>query len=474
MPSPEELLARERLAGAAERRPLTEREAWDVRTAGLSGTLVTLRHGTDSISSMSLGPFHSARGELRDQRWHQNDNGETVLDRPDPSQNERIVTQTVMRVREPIDAWVLAQTYASGHASRTFFDARTLYMLRVEKTYAGRTTHTSYDDFRTDARGRTRPWHEFGGEERSPTAFDYRLVRDELDPPIGESELMIPHDRRALVEFPAGTQTVRLPARIENGRVYVRLTVGGRGLDFLLDSGSAAITIDDGVARSLGLTAYGRAVQTVAGSFATSRVVAPLINVGPLAMHDVVMRTIPISAHEGTATRIVGLLGFDFLAAVALKVDYATGTVDASRPGSVAAPSAAVPIDVRLGSQTPVARASVGDAIGNDFILDTGADFSLVLFQRFGRAHPGLAAPLHQNVLLGSGIGGSMAYRPVEPQRVTLGPLVLDQLPSVEAVLPNALGFDNEDGLIGSDVLRRFIVYFDYASGRVYLEHPRV
>jgi len=472
LPSIDELFARERLASGAERRPPTERETWDIRKEGLAGTLVTVRRGSDNVSSMALGPFRSERGSDRGQRWHQNDNGETVLDRPDPSGNERILARSITRVREPVDAWLATQAYAGGHVLRTYFNPRTYLIVRVEKSFAGQTSHTSYDDFRTDARGRTRAWHELGGDDRVPTTFDYRLVHDELATALAPGTFTIPRDRGTLVEFPAAIQTVRLPARIENGRIYVRLTIAGRGLDFLLDSGAAAISIDAALARRLGLQAYGRTMETVAGSFATSRVIVPQAGIGPLLMHDVVMRTIPISMREGTATRVVGLLGFDFLDAVALRIDYAGGTVDASRPASSAAPPGAVPLELRLGSQIPLTRATVGSASGNDFILDTGAEFSLVLFQHFTRAHPDVATPLGHSVRSGAGIGGVMAYRTLVAQRLTLGPVMFEALPSVEALSQNALGFDDEDGLVGSDVLRRFTMYLDYASNRVWLAYP--
>ncbi|MBC5800248.1 MAG: aspartyl protease family protein [Candidatus Eremiobacteraeota bacterium] len=473
LPSIDELFARERLASGAERRPATERETWDIRRDGLGGTLVTIHRGSDSISAMTLGPFHSARGSDRGQRWHQNDNGETVFERPDPSGNERIVARSVTRVREPVDAWLVSQAYAGGHVVRTYFDPRSYLIVRVDKSLAGRTSHTSYDDFRTDARGRTRAWHEFGGDDRPQTTFDYRLAHDELAPALAPGTFTIPGDRRSLVEFPAGSRTVRLPARIENGRIYVRLTIAGRGLDFLLDSGAAAMSIDGALARRLGLPAYGRTMETVAGSFAASRVIVPQVGIGPLAMHDVVMRTIPISMREGTKTRVVGLLGFDFLDAVALRIDYAGGSVDVARPGSGAAPAGAVPLDVRLGSQIPLTRVTVGEATGNDFIVDTGAEFSLVLFQRFTHAHPELATPLGRGVRSGAGIGGTMAYRDLVPQRLTLGPVLFEALPTVEALSPYALGFDDADGLVGSDVLRRFTVYLDYASNRGWLAYPR-
>ncbi|MBD5655469.1 MAG: aspartyl protease family protein [Candidatus Eremiobacteraeota bacterium] len=469
-PTADELAARSHLASAPERRPETEREMWSIRVGGLEGTLETMRRGADVAGTTLLGPFRTARGLVHGEHWHQNENGETILDRPEPSQTERVVAQSVARVRQPVDAWVVTTSFAGGHVTRTFYDPRTSYVVRTERTVAGRTTHTAFDDFRTDARGRTRSWHYSGGDERPENDFDYRLLHVAEDPQIDEADLAIPRDRRALVEFPTGVDVVRLPARIVDDRIYVRLQIGGRGLDFLLDTGAAALTIDDSVAQQLGLTTYGRNAVTVAGTFDSRRAIVPEIGLGPLVMHEVVLRTTPFSQREAHDTRIVGLLGFDFIDALGLKIDYAAGTVDAYRPGTLAAPPGTAPIDIRLNSGAPVGRATIGDATGEDFILDTGAAFSYVIFQRFARAHPDAVVPSGDGrVLSGSGIGGTMSYRAVVAKRLVLGSSIFADPVGAEAMSPNALGFDNEDGLIGADLLRSFSVYLDYAASRLYL-----
>lgn len=469
LPTAEELAARARLA-LGERRPESERETWSVRAGGLEGTLETVRRAADVTSTTTLGPFRTARGSLRGERWHQNENGETIVDRPEPSQTERVVAQSVARVHQPVDAWLVSTTFASSHVTRTYYDPRTGYVVRTEHTVAGHTTHVVFDDFRTDGRGRTRAWHYGGGDEHADNDYDYRLLRDDDAPEVSDADVAIPHDRRTLVEFPAGSDVVRLPARIIGGRIYVRLQIGRRGLDFLLDTGAAALTIDDAVAQQLGLSAYGRTSQTVAGTFETRRVIAPLITLGPLALRDVVLRTVPFSQREAPDTRVVGLLGFDFIDALGLRIDYAAGTVDAYRPGALLPPPGAQPLEIRLNTGVPVGRVTVGEAMGDDFLFDTGAAFSYVLFQRFARAHPEAFALVPGNrVSTGSGVGGGLPYRTVVSKRLTIGATFFENAVGAQTMSPNALGFDNEDGLIGSDILKLFTVYLDYAAGRLFL-----
>ncbi len=466
----DELQDRSKEAMGTDRKPDSEHEEWSLHAYGLEGTLETWRVGTDTRSDTVLGGFRSARGTFKNVRWHQNDNGETIIDSAEPTQVEKSVSEIVTRVKEPIDAWLLTTTYASGHVLRSYYDPKTFYLVRTLRTIAGHNTHMIFDDFRTDARGRTRAWRYVGGDERPGSDYEYRLVRDDITDPVADDLVAVPKDRRALVEFPAGVDTVRLPAHVVNNRIYVRLDIAGRGLDFLLDTGSSTINIDAGVARDLGLEILGHAAQTVAGTYATGRIVVPSVAIGTLAMHDVVMHTVPIDQHEKTV-RVVGLLGFDFFDAVGLKIDYAGGTVDAYRPGTLTPPASAVPVEVALNTGAPVAHATFGDASGEDFVVDTGAAFPYVLFQRFVRAHPTASTPDARDprTQVLDGVGGQIEYRSVTSKKLEFGAFIIDAPTGIEALSTNAFGFDNEDGLIGSDILKLFTVYTDYAAGKLYL-----
>ena len=463
----EELLARAKTASGIDHRPEDEHEYWSLKAYGLEGSVETWRDGTDQRSDTTLGPFKTARGTVHGSRWHQNDNGETILDKPEPSQIEKTTSEIVTRVRTP-DAWLLTTYYASGHIVKNYYDSKTFLLVKTVRTVAGRDSFMTYDDFRTDAKGRTRAWHYIGGDDRPANDYEYHLLRDDSIT-IANEQIAIPKDRRTLVEFPSGADYVRLPARIVNDRIYVRLDIAGRGVDFLLDSGASTINIDTAVARDLGLGIVGHSSATVAGTYATGRVVVPAVGIGSLTMHDVVMHTVPIDQREKTV-RVVGLLGFDFLDAAGLRIDYANGTVDAYKPGTLTPPTGALPVDVTLNTGVPVVHATFGDAGGDDFVIDTGAAFPYVLFQRFVRSHPAaaVAQPSDQQSRFLSGVGGQIEYRSVNAKRFTFGAYALDDQPGIEALSANAFGFDNQDGLIGADILKLFTIYTDYGAGKLY------
>jgi len=56
-----------------------------------------------------------------------------------------------------------------------------------------------------------------------------------------------------------GVSSLELPQSSAAGHIYVRVTIGGRGLDFVLDSGASGITIDATTRTSFGLAGVSRA-----------------------------------------------------------------------------------------------------------------------------------------------------------------------------------------------------------------------
>lgn len=470
----DQVLAKAR-AALPKTQPASEVEDWTVTSEGLSGSWHVVRRRADMRSALALGPFVAAYGIVAGQRWHQTDNGTTVLDKLQPSQAEHLVNRELDHVSAPIAAYRITSNFASGHITRTYYDPKTYLVERVERVAAGRTNFTDFDDFRTDANGRTRPWHYSGGSDRTEDAFDYRLRSDEVDRAVDDGDVALPPDRRSLVEFPADQTVVRLPARIAGDRIYIRVKIGERGLDLLLDSGAYGLGLNERIIKELGLTVQGHN-SSAGGSYSSGRVVVPQVSVGPLVMRDVVMATAPIDNSETSDTRVVGMLGFDFIAHAVLRIDYEHGTVDAILPSAFAPPAGAVALPVTLNTQLPHVEVSIGASTSPDFLIDTGAPGSLLLFRRFLTTHdadPSIVAAFRQSDTPAGSIRtleGPTPVRRIALRDVRLGPYRFDLNTGLVALDRNAFGSDTEDGIVGARVLRMFNVYFDYKSSRVLLE----
>jgi hypothetical protein len=458
-------------------RPKSEIVDATITTAGLSGTLHEERRGADRSETTLLGPFTTRSGTVGGKAWHQTENGATVAEDPEPSQTAPPeLSSTLAHVEAPRDLYVVTSTLANGTIRTTSYDASDLTIVR-EKTIRGKHFSTiDYDDLRPWSGGKRRAWHAHGVDDRGNT-FVETITRDQIGPAIPDADFAIPPDRRTLVEFPQGVNQVALPAKVESGRIHVTVEVDGNPLTFVLDSGASGIVIDAQAAKDLKLPSYGSRALTVAGTFTSSRVIAPVVRVGPLVMRDVAMITAPFDEREGTE-RVVGLLGFDFIAGAVLRIDYIDpGGVQAVRPSVFMPPvlaTSAMPI--RLNQQVPVVHVGVGDAASDDMVVDTGAEAPVLFFDRFIKAHPsavvdrGFDAPFDpsQNVVFG--VGGAIQIVPLRISSFRFADLDFRNYLVLRAADAGAFNDNRDDGLLGALFLRFYTLYVDYPDRKLYFE----
>ncbi len=439
---------------------------------GLTGTIVTVRDGKDFRVDDSYGPLQSARGAFRGQAWHQNQNGETVLEQPEAGKATHEATATtVSRVSTPLDAFVIATLNAAGDGTKQYIDPTSYRVVRFETIRPTGTIVTSYDDFHTTG-GFTRAWHWMVRDGYAQDDADYHVVSDDVGG--AAANLAVPGSRRAFVEFPAGKTSIDLPVREDRGKFIVRVQVGSRGLDLVLDTGAAAgIALDDDVVRSLGLAHYGSFTNAAAADrYIATKAVVPEMSVGELRMHDVVVSTIPHVGDEGADYKAVGLLGFDFIAALALKCDYEKGRVTATQPEAFVAPTGpeAFAIPVRLGNQSPLADVTINGALGERFLIDTGGGGTMLVFDYFARRHP---EALNGALSIDAqprfrGVGGAFETRPYRVAAVKLGNIAFRDF-RVYRVTSAKSYSGNIDGAIGSTLLQLFTLYTDYGNSMLYL-----
>ncbi|MBC5809668.1 MAG: aspartyl protease family protein [Candidatus Eremiobacteraeota bacterium] len=436
-----------------------------------SGTQTSIRRNADTRNVRDEGPFHSEWGRLKGDGWHQNENGITVEESADPGlASADVFTTTVTAALPPYDGYIVSRLNAASTGTRDYVDA-SWRVVRHEEIESFATTVTAYDDFRRTG-SFERPWHWVVDDGHGENHADYRLTALDYNQ-VADAEVAVPPDRRELVEFPAGTDAVYLPARFTRTGIIVRLDVGNRGLDFMLDSGAGEIEIEESVARQLKLPIYGlRSQGGAAQRFQASHTIVPSLRVGALSMRDVVVGTIPGLNVGPSGMRVVGLLGFDFLASVGVRLDFVAGTMLATRPATFAAPEASKQLNARLGFGSPLVDARVNGSLGERFVLDTGYSGSILLFDYFTRRYPQAIAAPNARAAGGdrrySGVGGDFAAKPVVVNRVEFAGFTLPEL-TIETVHSRTTFSGRFDGLIGLEVLRRFDVYFDYANSRFFL-----
>ena len=458
-------------ARAAEHAPESYRET--IVVASSDGTTTTERHfvrGDDEREIDDDGTFHMETGVRGGARWLQNRNGQTVNDRADPGRAIPERTRTTV-ARAPDGSYVIAMLTAKGRGRKEYVDPATWQIVRRERIVANGTIVTTYGDVRDD-RGRAfaHRWHV---EDQVQQTSSEGRVTEYVPGAVSDDDIARPPSRRTLVAFPDGVTSVVLPAEFDR-HVYVRVTIAGRGLDFVLDTGAAGIVLDTKVARDLGLRLYGEHSSVVAARITYARAIVPEMRAGPLAMRDVAVTVVPLGWREAGHVRVAGLLGFDFLAQLGVTIDYAQRQVTVVPSGAYAAPAdpQTSALDARFGRGVPLVTASLDGAVAERVGIDTGGIGAFLLFDYFTRRNPP-ALPNVDDLLSGgnanlAGVGGGFAASPAFVSTLEVGGFRFRNVSGYRVTSDQSFSQDS-DGVIGEGLLRYFTLGLDYANERVYL-----
>ena len=460
----------------------TSREVDAVTAYGETGAYTELWSGNDYVDVTQLGPTTYSSGRLHGKRWRQNENGFTRIvsgihteDQTSSDALRRAIGGVELdsvallgEVSAPVSAYVVEVHPFNGRHEWIFLEKSTGRIVRTEEGEIGRRVVWTFDDFRTTD-GISSSWHQHVADGYAGNDMDWRITRLEYGTPVAASELAMPPSRR-LVQFPPGVSDVRLPARIEDGAIIVRLYINGRGLDFALDSGSSEIILDRDVARQLGLKTFGQNTESVAGTFAASNAIIPEMRVGDLTLKNVVVDCLPFNQQVDFGTAVVGLLGYDFLAGITAKIDYDHGTLDAIDPSAFVAPrTESFQLPMRVDDEVPMVSATVGEDSGDAFIVDTGSVY-VVIFDKFARENDleqytvDELRKTYYPMVTASGVGGLLYLVPVLAPAFHFASVNFQDFTVFEMAAKTFRSFQGEDtdGLIGYDFLRFFDVYIDY------------
>jgi hypothetical protein len=228
--------------------------------------------------------------------------------------------------------------------------------------------------------------------------------------------------------------------------------VDGRHQSLILDSGTASITLSSAVARRFNPILEHASV--------------PIMSVGGVALDDVSVLTVPFDGD--------GILGYDFFFGHVVRVDYLRRRVEiydheTAEPTFRDSHTTIVRANVEGG--LPLVHVEIGPISSDTFAVDTGSPRILALLPFAARNEREIAAHWTS---LGPSITerfleGSIDVAPREVASFQLGPFRFDH-PAVGLQVPSsapdalAIPFD---GIIGTNVLRQFDVWFDYDNGRI-------
>ena len=273
----------------------------------------------------------------------------------------------------------------------------------------------------------------------------------------------------ASVDAPA---PVTVPLREYGGLLFTNVTIKGKSLTFLLDSGAQGIVLDPHTAGALGLAPEG--TLEIRGAGRTSgRGVVPLesLQIGGVSLPVHVASVVDLGNVVDGSVTVDGILGYPFFAAAAVAIDPDRMTMTIAKPGAL--PNNGDRIDVDTDRELPEIVATV-DQVNGRFFIDTGNSGEVLLFKTFIEAHPGLVIYAGNHQVENRGIGGSNTAVSAMLGDLNLGPFNLyNRYANVILASGGAFADRTDAGNIGYGVLDNFVVTFDLANHSLYLRKAK-
>ena len=313
---------------------------------------------------------------------------------------------------------------------------------------------------------------EDDGEPRDAKTFHVDAV--ELDRAAPSALFARPADPPPDYAFASGG-IATMPIDVSTLLVFVQTSVNGSPpMDFIVDTGAEVTVLNRSRLSRLGLEAVGElAIGGGGGNAAMSYVRGVSFALPGVQLRDQIVTAVPLDALEGPlGHRIDGILGYDFLSRFVVEIDYPKSKLTLYDRAAGHHPSGQ-PIPILLHGAIPSVRAMVdvgGRPVVAKLIVDTGCNCELQFSAPFTRLHRLIEASpkLLPQKFRGAGAETNQVVGRVAG--LALGGLHLRSL--IAAFSRDTAGVmadPDRAGLLGGDLLRRFVATFDYDRRTMWL-----
>lgn len=464
---------------------------------GLSGeyhATVDLTTGR-SADSYKLGPVDGADGYDGKRAWAKDPGGEVAaLDAPEARRRAR--SQAWLDARAYWFPQRMAATYATvetrgldgkryhvieakpqdGEPIVLWFSADSGLLERVVQREGQDTATTTFDDYR-DVHGLRLPFHfvtdktDAAGRTDPRRRSEVRFERITLDVAVADTDFAMP-DMAATAHIDSADGVARIPFELINNHIFVDATINGQAARLIVDTAGANI-LTPAAAAKLGVSGAGKGSAAGNGEERTDFAFANVddLRVGAARIDHPVFYIVDLGRlADVEGVPLDGLVGYELFRRFGTTIDYARHEFTLTDAGKFAPPPGAGAIAFDLDDHVPIVRGTLG-GLPARITIDTGSRSSLTLHSPFVRANKLVevyhAAP---ESVTGWGIGGAVRGRMARLPTLRIGDQEIDGIAG-ELFTGDKGAFANPDisANLGSGVLRRFTVAFDYDKRKMYL-----
>jgi predicted aspartyl protease len=262
-----------------------------------------------------------------------------------------------------------------------------------------------------------------------------------------------------------------VPLILRHNNIFIdNVTLAGQGsYRAMIDTGSTHNLVDLDLAKAQGLKPTGTiGVAATGGGMEMPTFPADIIAVNGVPLMDADMPLIggPLRRESAPIEQDMDLLlGYPLFRRWVVEMDFDKNVMRLHEPAQYTPPARAEAIPINLAINVPLIKSKVEDVSAN-LMIDTGANSMVDLYPEFlvrsglHKKHTTYRMPVY-------GLGGTVDSILMRIDALELGAFTFNSM----RVYAHAMGTFSSliDGLIGTEIMRRFNVVFDYNHRIIYL-----
>lgn len=492
-----EVLARhlEALGGRAAVSAIkSTRVAQTVETGGIKGSVSIVYQSPDKeFEQDALGILNTTQGYDGKSAWRRDSNGNVRLLGDDERRELRLQLfidtnsyvlpneggipghVTLRPARETkTDNYVLDVAPTDGKPSVLFLDPKTFLIAKEQHLDDNIPVTTTFGDYRS-VDGVKFPFFQrtTNGTARYDVVARVTKLENNVAvaaalftppaPALGaKAAFVTPGASSATVGFDFGDGEIAVPVRINGADSHVFLDSGASGLALSLKVADQLHLKQGGVLEARG---YGGSTDLHPVKIDTFEIP------GAIRLKD--LTAVAIKLPEGFDRTMNGTLsgfvGYDLLSRFVVRIDYGARKITFFDPSTwTPSPSDGTPLMLNLDNDVPSITAQFENLAPAQFLLDTGDESTLRLYGPYITQNKLDIKYPKGIVSVGGGIGGESRSRVARTQGFTIAGVTLGGLPTEFSQDTKGGASQILAGSLGSKLLSRFIVTFDYAHSRAY------
>jgi len=354
-----------------------------------------------------------------------------------------------------------------------YFDT-TAFLMRKQITVAtsGDEQHTVFSDYRT-VDGVIMSFQHVSRMYPTGMVQESEITLAELGIPVDAALFEPPVSDVRDFRFTDGVGAEDIPFEFIDNHIYLQVEVGGKTRLWVLDTGASATVVMTRFAEELGLEIAGKMKGKGAGKIVdVSFTTLPAFSLPGLEFDEQKAAVIDIGwlFDQWIGLDVAGILGYDFLSRMVIKVDYANERLSFYDPDSFVYEGSGVILDAPVtGSGSFHLPVTIDGEYDGQWHLDLGAG-GMSFHYPYAKKHGLLDRPGVERT--GFGAGGAhkdmvSRFATIEFAGFTL-PDPIVSIPAEEMV--GAFASKDITGNIGNTLLRHFVLYLDYKRGQVIVE----